>query len=320
MSCVVAVIPSYQRLPELFRLLLSLENQTRRPDLVVVVDNAADIEVERSLEHGAWRGQSEYPITTSERVRHAPCNMQVSYLPLLGNPGCGAALLAGMKKAGELTENRVTHFLNLDDDVILDPETTQRLLHGIEISGCMAMVPQIIDAQGRLESGPQPVSGADIRLRKLVNRPLEWIRKAKKPFVKVRWFRGPCYMVSTHSVETVGYPRDDFWMLGEDIEYSLRLSNSGDCFVDLNAVVRHCPPFVSDLEATEKSHRMKFGAMLQNLFYMAAHLAHCRGVWRYIPGHCLRYLRTFPSCIENVAALALFCWKGVFLGLPAGKK
>lgn len=267
------VVATYRRTDCLLRLLRGLAAQRRVPDGVWVVDNAVDAELEQ--ETARFRG------------------LALHYLPSPGNPGCGAGLALGMRAAAEAVGLSRMDFVVMDDDVVPGPE----VLEGLEAAGGREpggmLAPLLTDAAGVLEPGAEPDLPFRMRRRLRRCRTLEDYRKALgREGVRFRWCRGPCFWISGRAVAAVGYPRGDFWMLGEDIEYSMRVAASGRGVLCPGVSVVHAPPTGAGGEAGWW-HRVKFAAMLQNLAYMARHLPHCRRCLRYLIPHVGRYSRTF---------------------------
>ncbi|NJK90780.1 MAG: hypothetical protein HC904_02460, partial [Blastochloris sp.] len=73
---VVAVIATYRRGAELCRVLEMLDRQTRRLHGVVVVDNAAEVDLKKRMERRAWSMGEAADMT------------QLIYLPQAANKGC----------------------------------------------------------------------------------------------------------------------------------------------------------------------------------------------------------------------------------------
>ena len=105
------------------------------------------------------------------------------------------------------------------------------------------------------------------------------------------WATGACMLYARRAFETCGLFREDFWMLGEDLEFSMRVAAAAGGVFTADAIVPHLPP--PPHPATSRvSHRLKFLALLQNLSYLAFHSPHSAHLRRYLAGNFKRYVRT----------------------------
>jgi GT2 family glycosyltransferase len=99
-------------------------------------------------------------------------------------------------------------------------------------------------------------------------------------------------MLYTRSaLQTCGVFREDFWMLGEDLELSMRVAAALGGVFTAQAAVPHLPP-PPHANTSRLSHRLKFLALLQNLSYLAFHSPHSAHLRRYVAGNFKRYART----------------------------
>lgn len=295
---VIVLAATFRRNRELARLFEALAGQTVPVAGAVVADNAAD---------GACRELVE--------TRSVPS----VYLALSENRGCGAGLLAAEKAAlARFPEG--THWWILDDDAVPPPETLSRLLEALKVSGAGMAVPLLTDAEGRVWAFPEP---AEPRLRRIFREtadPAEIARRLGPGPHAARWATGACQLVEVEAARAVGLHRDDFWMLGEDLDFSMRLAaGPGLCFVT-DVLVPHLPPPVANEPGSEAWNRRKFRALLQNLTYLALHRRRQAGhLWRYLPGNYGRYFRTHGWSAGCWREAAVCFWNGAVRGRPAGR-
>ena len=107
-------------------------------------------------------------------------------------------------------------------------------------------------------------------------------------------------------------------MLGEDLEFSMRLAAAGQGVFTCLAAVPHLPPKPLDETGARKSDYRKVCSLLQNLSYLSFHSPHGRHMWRYLPGNYRRFFRshgTRPSTIRDAATCFV---QGAVRGHPAG--
>ena len=291
---IAAVVVTYQREVELVRLLKSIEESTLRPSLVVVVDHAAAASTEELL------AQRDLPIV---------------YVASPENPGPGAGWRKGMEIA--LTKNpETTHFLVLDDDVVLPSDAISKL---VAASAKAAMVcPMLLDSEAQIWGFPEP---KESKLRKQIRQihtateSIAVFGTRPLPFV---WCTGACVLVRRDAVDAVGFHRTDFWMLGEDLEYSMRVAAFGGGLFLPDVFVPHLPPASQNPDLAAIANLKKFKSLLQNLAYLSFHHPNSRHLRFYLPGNTRRYFRTFGWKISSLSGALSCLWKGAILGRPSG--
>ncbi|MEM6885600.1 MAG: glycosyltransferase [Verrucomicrobiota bacterium] len=294
---IVVLVATYQRDDFLSRLFGSLENQTQSIYAVVVSDNAA-----------------------SESTRTLVCRQyrfETKYLALPENPGCGSGLAHAMRKACELWGSDLI-FLIFDDDAVPEKDAVSLLYEGMKDEEALLVAPMLVKKDGSRDGGPELKSFSLNRMLKSNTSPVDARRLLSGMHPEFIWCKGPAMMVSHQAVKMCGMHREDMWMLGEDIEYSMRLSAAGRCVFVPEATVHHLPPPPRTDEGGHRKHMIKFLAMVQNLAFMGVCLAHARKCLTYLPSHILRYLITFRS-FYDWGYLVRALWNGAVRHEPAGK-
>lgn len=300
---VAACIVTYRREAELRRLLDHLATSGPELGAVVVVDNAA-------LE----------PPGAGAPQRPAGASFAFACVPS-ANLGPGAGWKRGMEEAMRLWGRPLTHFWLLDDDVVAGGEMLSRLLVGMEKARAEVAVPLITDSAGRLWGIPEPAAPA---LRKEIRRaktPVEAVERLGSEPLEFCWASGTCVLVSRLAVEKAGMPRTDFRILGEDLEYSMRLAAHarGVFLPDVTAPhLPGAPATPEDRAAATLRHRAKFRALLQNLSFLAVRSPHSRHLWRYVPANYLRFFRTEGVSLTTLAQACGALWHGALRRRPAG--
>lgn len=286
----MAAIVVWRRAEELRRLLSSLQQWKTPPQMVVVVDHAP-----------GW-GAREVAESSV---------LPVQILEDASNPGPGAGWSRAARLALENCPDAEAVWF-LDDDVVVEPAAAQRLAEVLE-QGADLAAPLLEDAGGRLWAFPEP---EDLAARKL-------IRKAQTPRDalallgagphRLCWCTGACVAVRSAFYRRLGPHRSDFFMLGEDLEFSMRAAALGQAVFVCDAVVFHWPPACSGASAADL---LKFCALLQNLAWLAFHSPHSRHLKGYLAGNVRRFGRTYGW---HRLPLALRCvWNGAVSGEPAG--
>lgn len=267
--CVAAAIATHRRDHELGRLLDALAADRAAVTGGVFVADNASCESTRAL-------CAKSPISTV-------------WIPRPINNGPGPAWNSAIGAA--LENPAVTHVLVLDDDVVPPPGTIDALLDALASAQAGAAAPLLFDDKNRLWAFPEPEEKAlRTAIRRTVNE--AECRKALggEPH-EFCWATGACMLYARRAFETCGFFRGDFWMLGEDLEFSMRVAAACGGVFTAKAIVPHLPP-PPDAATVRVSHRLKFLALLQNLSYLAFH-SPCSGHLRsYLAGNFKRYART----------------------------
>ena len=291
---VAVVIATYRRAPELKRLLASLA-LSKIPLAVVVVDNADDAETEAAV--------AQAPL---DAVRLVPGR----------NLGCGGGLAFGERAALERYADRLTHLWLLDDDTQAAPDALARLLEAMDQEGAALACPMIVDSDGNIGWFPGLLDSAAFDAVRELRTPEEFIaRSGSQPF-RFSWATGVSLLVTREAVETRGPHRDDFWIRGEDLDFSLRITARYPGIFVPEARVIHLPRPASASPEAQAAERRKHAVMLQNIAFISVRLPYGRRIFRTIPGNVWRYLKTWGLASLPEAMHAL--WLGAGRGLPAG--
>ncbi|MEI7864153.1 MAG: glycosyltransferase [Chthoniobacterales bacterium] len=289
---VAAAIATFQRDRELERLLGCLEASEVPISSVWVADNAS-----------------------SESTRKICAARAARWLPRSLNLGPGAAWNAALSAA--LEEAAITHLLVLDDDVIPSPPTLGILLDALEHSHADVAAPLLFDNNNELWAFPEPREQSLRAVIRRIRTPPESLTALGSQPHPFCWATGACMLYRREAFARGDRFREDFWMLGEDLEFSMRTAaRSGGVFT-AQAAVSHVPPPPLP-GASAVGHREKFLALLQNLSFLAFHSPHSGHLRSYLPGNFRRYIRT-----EGIAPGTLWdgwCafWYGAIARQPAG--
>jgi glycosyltransferase involved in cell wall biosynthesis len=267
--CLAAAIATHRRDRELARLLDALAAVgTPFAGGVFVADNASSAETRAVCEAA--------PVTCTWLARPV-------------NNGPGPAWNTAAAKALENPE--VTHVLVLDDDVVPPPGTSAALLAALQSQPASAAAPLLFDDRNRLWAFPEP---RERDLRAVIRRTVD-ADECRKAFGgephAFCWATGACMLYTRRAFDTCGFFREDFWMLGEDLEFSMRVAAALGGVFTAQATVPHLPP-PPDPDTSRVSHRLKFLALLQNLSYLAFHSPHSAHLRSYLAGNFKRYART----------------------------
>ena len=291
---VIALIATRFRPDLLSRLLDSLERQSIRPLAVVICDNGPDA-------------------ATVEAAKKSPLLCE------LISPGRNLGFGGGLAAAGQLALERfpdLTHLLVVDDDAILASKDLESLLASAVKHSAGLVAPFLVDAAGKLQEVPEPVSWSLARTFRAAGHNLEKAQALSSDGYPMAWSIGPCLLIERSTWLRAGPPRADMLAFGDDVEFSLRLSAASPAWAEPSVTVIHDPPSTSRLPpSTDDAHYKKFGILLQNLAFTCVISPRPRHLPLYLPGNARRFLRTFGFTPVNFFEVSRRYFKG-FLGIP----
>ena len=292
---VVAVVATLDRPAEVARLIKSLVPSALYMVGVVIVDNGGNLDLNQ-----IYNG-----VELSVGICHPQRNL-----------GCGGGLHFGMKSARERFGSQITHFLLLDDDAVLPPDAIGSLIERGQAVNADVIYPMVIDREGRIGWFPGLRSPLPWKTIRRVQTPGDYLKICGPEPVPFSWSPGVCLLVSRTAVEVMGFPAVDFWVRGEDLEYSLRLTSRFRSAFIPDVVVQH---LVSQpIYNSKAAELLKHLAMLQNVAYLATRLPYGRRTLRHLPGNIFRFFQANGYSLSHFGSLCAALWLGMFAGRPAG--
>lgn len=219
-SHVTAVVVTFNRSGTLALCLEALRCQTRRPDTVLIVDNASVDD-------------------TAEVIASAVARdgfLKVEVLALKENTGGAGGFDAGMRRALELNCDWVW---TMDDDVAPDANCLEILLDHTGVSECVH--PQRFKVDGSPQAWEPVVSVATGTSTFLDN--LSFSNGKEVTFTNVACFEGA--LVSRRIIELVGFPDPSFFVVGDDTVFGLKASVHTNVAIARDAHMRRLLPITS---------------------------------------------------------------------------
>jgi GT2 family glycosyltransferase len=291
---IAALIATYRRPRELERLLVSLAHSDPFPAAVIVADNDGSADVRALVTHTFPGARYLHPGT---------------------NAGCGGGLQLAAEQALQGKGQRFTHLLILDDDAVLEPDTLSVLAEAMKRENADLAYPLVTDEHGHVGWLP----GLKPRLPGVRDAfdgsPAEFRAQFGAAPRDFTWAQGICLLVARRALERCGPHREDFWVRGEDLEFSLRLTAYGRGILVPEAVVQHLPP--ERTERSDEAEYLKHCALLQNIAFIGFHLPHGHRIaWTFF-GALRRFVRQWS--ISSLGDAGRAFWRGAVRGEPAGK-
>ncbi len=291
---VAAVTATYRRPEEITRLLRALSGIPEGLEVTVIVDNGAGTEI-RDASEGA--------------------GIKTHYVAPGTNLGCGAGLKLAAEEALQLPGPPVTHLWILDDDAVPKPDTLANLLRAMETENADAAIPLVTAPDGMVGWVPGLRNRQAHRQAELRATPAEFRERLGSVPLDFTWAQGISLLVTRRAIDKVGVHRDDFWIRGEDLEFSLRLTASFRGILVPAVEVAHLPP-PGNSTTSRAAEYLKHAALVQNVAYIGARLPHGHRIASTIPANVARFIVEWGP--RSIADACRAVGRGAIQGEPAG--
>ena len=293
-ACAVAIVATYRRPRELTRLLESLAQIAHGLDLVVVVDNAGCAETRAAVELARCR---------------------THYVGPGENLGCGGGLRLAGEEALRIAGDRLTHLWILDDDAVPGPHALDGLLDAMERENAEAACPLVIGPDGMVGWTPGFADRASHRAAEIRATPAEFRARLGSLPLEFTWTQGISLLVTRRAVNALGLHLADYWVRGEDLEFSLRVTADFRGVFVPAVEVKHLPPPETGAVSSEAEY-LKHAAMLQNVAHVGLRLRHGWRIAWTVPSNVARFIATWG--VRAVPDAVVAVWRGAVLGEAAG--
>jgi GT2 family glycosyltransferase len=210
MKKVGVVVVTYNRLTLLKEVIESLRNQTFTDMQIVIVNNGSD------------DGTKEWIETQTDIIMITQKNL-----------GCAGGFFTGIKYA---IENGCNYCWLMDDDVICYPTALEELMNAFQQidSNVGFLCSKVIGIDGY---SPMNVPQVDTRPTK--NGYPNWYDKIENQMIKVRTATFVSLFIPAIRIKELGLPYKEFFIWGDDTEYTERISNKYDSYIATKSIVIH---------------------------------------------------------------------------------
>jgi GT2 family glycosyltransferase len=248
---IVALVITWNRKILLEKNIMSLLNQTRKVDLIIIIDNGSS---DGSLQHLKAAG-----LLSSDRI---------TYLHFSENQGPAAGFVRGFKEA---IKHGFDYLWVMDDDVIPDQDALQYLLEACEKN---FSPPHSVGFLASLVVAPNGtvINVPELDLRRMATGYPGWNQLLGQGIVKVRASSFVSVLFPRQTIKDFGLPKKDFYMWGEDSDYTLRISQTRPCYQVGKSRVIHCRSSAAMVGAHHEKDPNRFKLLYyyyRNQFYLA---------------------------------------------------
>lgn len=222
MKHVAILVVTYNRLNLLKECIASLRSQTFNNYDIVVVNNGS---TDGTLD---WLSEQQDIITITQ-----------------GNSGGAGGFYTGLKY---IAENGYEYCWLMDDDVVCNDDALEHLM--IAARKC--------PESGFFCSKVIDINGASMNMPSVDDRPRNgcypnWLDKIDEHLIKVKAATFVSVLIPIKNVYKIGLPIKEYFIWGDDAEYTLRLSSKYDCYLAYNSIVVH-----------KRSHQQMLDFMTEN--------------------------------------------------------
>lgn len=241
MKKVVAIVVTYNRLEYLRKCIAKLLEQTYELSHIVIIDNASTDQTSEYVKNNL-----------TEEAKIVYCRMEK-------NLGGAGGFAAGIKKAAELNDD---YLWIMDDDTMPLPNALEKLLDADQ---------SLNGKWGFLSSNVRWTDGSPAKMNQLTTKKI-WSDQIEKGLVTVQTGTFVSVLIKNQDVKRVGLPISEFFIWGDDTEYTIRLSeNMAGYFVN-DSIVTHETKNnmnVNIVNETDESRLGRYFYSFRNSYYIA---------------------------------------------------
>lgn len=215
---ICAVIVTYNRKKLLLECLEALENQSRTVDAIYIVDNAStDGTPELLVENGYIK---ELPSTELKESLETNIknDLMIHYLKMPENTGGAGGFYEGVKKA---YKKGYDWLWLMDDDTIANSDALEVLYSKTDVSNKVGFLcSKVLWEDGNIHFMNIP------QIQPIINgEPFN--NKENEDVLLVKGASFVSLLLKNKTVKEVGFPIKDFFIWGDDLEYTERITNKG---------------------------------------------------------------------------------------------
>lgn len=236
------IVVTYNRLQLLKEVIESLRKQTYQNHQIIVINNGS---TDNTLN---WLNEQKDIITITQK-----------------NLGGAGGFYTGMKY---VAEHDYDYCWIMDDDVICESNALEELIKAYQVKDNIGFVcSRVIGIDGRPMNTPdadtKPTDNGYADLFDLVE---------SYSMVKVKMATFVSVFLSTKKIKELGLPIKEYFIWGDDSEYTERISSKYPCYIACRSIVLHKRTIQKSLKFEEETDSTR----LKNYFFMFRNQAYTR--------------------------------------------
>ncbi|MBE2899513.1 family 2 glycosyl transferase [Methanothermobacter thermautotrophicus] len=242
---VCAVVVTYNRKKLLIECLEALRRQTRPLDAIYIIDNASTDGTPQLLQEQGYIKTQESEMTKIENL-HDGRLIKVVYVRMKENVGGAGGFHEGVKRA---FHDRYDWIWLMDDDAEPLPDTLKKLLHQA-LDHVSAVCSTVLDKSNNILLNHRGHANLE-NIFPLIQEPIKEDLYSKKSSVEIDTASFVGILINRKKIERIGFPKKEFFIHHDDIEYCMRLRNEGKIILVTDSIILH-------KEASKKLIKKKF--------------------------------------------------------------
>lgn len=232
MDKVGVVVVTFNRLELLKEVVTALRLQAFKPFSIIIVNN------------GSTDGTNLWLSSQSDLV-----------VINQGNVGGAGGFYTGMKY---VAENGFDYCWIMDDDVICQSDTLEKLIEAIKVKADIGFVCSKVVS---IDNLPMNVPKVDERFTQ--NGYACYYEFIENQMIKVQVATFVSVLFPVHVIVEKGLPIKEYFIWGDDSEYTMRLSSNRDCYLACKSIVIHKRKIQGNLSLDNENNPKRMG----NYFY-----------------------------------------------------
>lgn len=237
---IAAVVVTYNRKKLLIECLGALRKQTRPLDAIYIIDNASTDGTPQLLQEKGYIKDPGKGKTTIENF-YGGGQIKVVYMRLRENTGGAGGFHEGLKRA---YYDGYDWIWLMDDDAEPQKDSLEKLLKYTKDN-----VAAVANLKVDINKNPQYIHRGffDFENFRWIVKPIK-PEDLKKDFVKIDHSSFVGILINSNSIKMIGFPKKEFFLHYDDVEYCTRLRKTGDIILVPESLIFHKEENIKDLE------------------------------------------------------------------------
>lgn len=283
---ILAIVVTYNRKELLLENIRALLGQSYDNFNILIIDNASNDGTQESIK------QFE--------------SSKIKYLRLEKNVGGAGGFSVGIKEA---TQQGYEYAWIMDDDTIPTKEALKSFVKKVKfLKNEFSFLCSVVKFN---ENEICNMNIPTIHKKWIMEYP-----KIHKNLIKVESCSFVSCFINLKFVFEIGLPIEEFFIYGDDIEYTLRLSNKTSAYIDIDSIVLHKMKSNANTDVIT-ADKEKIGRVFytyRNRFYLAKKKG-TKQVIKYITGYSINIVKILIKSKDNRLKRMYYMTKGFFVGI-----